>query len=295
MNDYLVKALGYNGFVRAYAVRATQTVQEAQKRHDTWSNSSAALGRTMIGALLLGATLKGEDKLTVKIQGDGSAGAIIVDSNGNGDVKGYIKNPHISLPSNEKGKIDVRGAVGTNGLFTVIKDLGLKEPFSGQTPLVSGEIGEDFTYYLAVSEQVPSAVGLSVLVDTDDSIKTAGGFLIQIMPGADDETITAIEKSLAETPLISTLLDEGQTPEEILSGLLGDADLKILETSPVQFACDCSKDKFGAAIIALGTTEIQAMIDEDHGAEAVCSFCGNKYTYSEEDLASLKQEAMGGN
>jgi molecular chaperone Hsp33 len=146
-----------------------------------------------------------------------------------------------------------------------------------------------------VSEQVPSAVGLSVLVDTDDSIKTAGGFLIQIMPGADDETITAIEKRLAETPLISTLLDEGQTPEEILSGLLGDADLKILETSPVQFACDCSKDKFGAAIIALGTTEIQAMIDEDHGAEAVCSFCGNKYTYSEEDLASLKQEAMGGN
>lgn len=295
MNDYLVKALGYNGFVRAYAVRATQTVQEAQKRHDTWSNSSAALGRTMIGALLLGATLKGEDKLTVKIQGDGPAGAIIVDSNGNGDVKGYIKNPHISLPSNEKGKIDVRGAVGTNGLFTVIKDLGLKEPFSGQTPLISGEIGEDFTYYLAVSEQVPSAVGLSVLVDTDDSIKTAGGFLIQIMPGADDETITAIEKRLAETPLISTLLDEGQTPEEILSGLLGDADLKILETSPVQFACDCSKDKFGAAIIALGTTEIQAMIDEDHGAEAVCSFCGNKYTYSEEDLASLKQEAMGGN
>ncbi|MGM0126184.1 chaperonin [Enterococcus sp. AZ194] len=293
MNDYLVKALGYNGFVRAYAVRATQTIGEAQKRHDTWSTASAALGRTMIGAILLGATLKGEDKLTVKIQGDGPAGAIIVDSNGNGEVKGYIKNPHISLPANEKGKIDVRGAVGTNGLFTVIKDLGLKEPFSGQTPLVSGEIGEDFTYYLAVSEQVPSAVGLSVLVDTDDSIKTAGGFMIQIMPGADDETITAIETRLAQTPLISTLLDEGQTPEEILEGLLGDASLNILETSPVQFSCDCSKDKFGAAIIALGTTEIQAMIDEDHGAEAVCSFCGNKYHYTEEDLAGLKKEAGG--
>ncbi|KAF1295267.1 Hsp33 family molecular chaperone [Enterococcus sp. JM4C] len=293
MSDYLVKALGYNGYVRAYAVRATETVGEAQKRHDTWNTASAALGRTMIGALLLGATLKGEDKLTVKIQGDGPAGAIIVDSNGSGEVKGYIKNPHISLPSNGKGKIDVRGAVGTNGLFTVIKDLGLKEPFSGQTPLVSGEIGEDFTYYLAVSEQVPSAVGLSVLVDTDDSIKTAGGFMLQIMPGADEETITEIEKRLAETPLISTLLDEGQTPEEILAGLLGDADLNILEKSPVQFSCDCSKDKFGAAIIALGTTEIQAMIDEDHGAEAVCSFCGNKYLYTEEDLAGLKKEAGG--
>lgn len=294
MSDYLVKALAYEGFVRAYAVNATETVGEAQERHDTWNTSSAALGRTMIGALMLGAMLKGEDKMTVKIEGNGPAGAIVVDSNGKGEVKGYIKNPHISLPLNEIGKIDVRGAVGTEGMFTVTKDLGLKEPFSGQTPIVSGEIGEDFTYYLAVSEQIPSAVGVSVLVDTDDSIKIAGGFMIQIMPGASDEIIDQIEVRLKETARISTLLDEGQTPEEILQNLLGTDDVEFLETMPVQFKCDCSKEKFASAIITLGAEQIQELIDQDHGAEAVCAFCNNKYKYSEADLYELKQEILGG-
>lgn len=293
MSDYLVKALAYEGFVRAYAVNATETVAKAQRRHDTWNTASAALGRTLVGGLMLGATLKGEDRLTVKIDGDGPAGAIVVDSNGKGEVKGYIKNPHISLPLNEIGKIDVRGAVGTEGMFTVIKDLGLKEPFSGQTPIVSGEIGEDFTYYLAVSEQIPSAVGVSVLVDTDDSIKTAGGFMIQIMPGASDEIIDQIEARLKETARISTLLDEGQTPEEILENLLATDDVFFLETMPVQFKCDCSKEKFASAIITLGAEQIQELIDQDHGAEAVCAFCNNKYQYSEEDLYELKQEILG--
>ena len=293
MSDYLVKALAYEGFVRAYAVNATETIAEAQRRHDTWNTSSAALGRTMIGALMLGATLKGEDKMTVKIEGNGPAGAIVVDSNGKGEVKGYIKNPHISLPLNEVGKIDVRGAVGTEGMFTVIKDLGLKEPFSGQTPIVSGEIGEDFTYYLAVSEQIPSAVGVSVLVDTDDSIKTAGGFMIQIMPGASDEIIDQIEARLKETARISTLLDEGQTPEEILQKLLATDDVEFLETMSVQFKCDCSKEKFPSAIITLGAEQIQELIDQDHGAEAVCAFCNNKYEYSEADLYELKHEILG--
>lgn len=293
MSDYLVKALAYEGFVRAYAVNATETIAEAQRRHDTWNTSSAALGRTMIGALMLGATLKGEDKMTVKIEGNGPAGAIVVDSNGKGEVKGYIKNPHISLPLNEVGKIDVRGAVGTEGMFTVIKDLGLKEPFSGQTPIVSGEIGEDFTYYLAVSEQIPSAVGVSVLVDTDDSIKTAGGFMIQIMPGASDEIIDQIEVRLKETARISTLLDEGQTPEEILQKLLATDDVEFLETMSVQFKCDCSKEKFASAIITLGAEQIQELIDQDHGAEAVCAFCNNKYEYSEADLYELKHEILG--
>lgn len=293
MSDYLVKALAYGGFVRAYAVNATETISEAQCRHDTWNTASAALGRTMIGALMLGATLKGEDKMTVKIEGDGPAGAIIVDSNGKGEVKGYIKNPHISLPLNQSGKIDVRGAVGTAGMFTVIKDLGLKEPFSGQTPIVSGEIGEDFTYYLAVSEQIPSAVGVSVLVDTDDSIKTAGGFMIQIMPGASEEIIDQIEERLKETTRISTLLDDGQTPEEILQSLLATTDVEFLETLPVQFKCDCSKEKFSSAIITLGADQIQELIDQDHGAEAVCAFCNNKYKYSEDDLYELKQEILG--
>jgi molecular chaperone Hsp33 len=294
MKDYLVKALAHDGYVRAYAVQATETIAEAQRRHDTWNTSSAALGRTLIGTLLLGATLKGEDKLTVRVQGDGPAGGIVADANGKGEVKGYIKNPHLSLPLNAQGKIDVRGAVGTQGMFTVTKDLGLKEPFSGQTPIVSGELGEDFTYYLAVSEQIPSAVGLSVLVNTDDTIKTAGGFMIQIMPGADEETITKIEEQLKETPRVSSLLDEGQTPEEILQGLLGTNELTILEKMPVQFKCDCSKEKFSEAIIALGAEEIQAMIDEDHGAEAVCAFCNNKYQYDEEELLALKNEALGG-
>ncbi|MDT2673886.1 Hsp33 family molecular chaperone HslO [Enterococcus dongliensis] len=293
MSDYLVKALAYEGFVRAYAVNATETIAEAQCRHDTWNTSSAALGRTMVGALMLGATLKGEDKLTVKIEGNGPAGAIIVDSNGNGEVKGYIKNPHISLPLNGAGKIDVRGAVGTAGMFTVIKDLGLKEPFSGQTPIVSGEIGEDFTYYLAVSEQIPSAVGVSVLVDTDDSIKTAGGFMIQIMPGANESIIDQIEARLKETTRISTLLDEGQTPEEILQNLLATTEVEFLDKMPVQFNCDCSKEKFASAIITLGPEQIQELIDQDHGAEAVCAFCNNKYQYSEADLYELKQEILG--
>jgi molecular chaperone Hsp33 len=293
LSDYLVKELAYEGFVRAYAVNATETIAEAQRRHDTWNTSSAALGRTMIGALMLGATLKGEDKMTVKIEGNGPAGAIVVDSNGKGEVKGYIKNPHISLPLNEVGKIDVRGAVGTEGMFTVIKDLGLKEPFSGQTPIVSGEIGEDFTYYLAVSEQIPSAVGVSVLVDTDDSIKTAGGFMIQIMPGASDEIIDQIEARLKETARISTLLDEGQTPEEILQKLLATDDVEFLETMSVQFKCDCSKEKFASAIITLGAEQIQELIDQDHGAEAVCAFCNNKYEYSEADLYELKHEILG--
>lgn len=293
MSDYLVKALAYEGFVRAYAVNATETIAEAQQRHDTWNTSSAALGRTMIGALMLGATLKGEDKMTVKVEGNGPAGAIVVDSNGKGEVKGYIKNPHISLPLNEIGKIDVRGAVGTEGMFTVIKDLGLKEPFSGQTPIVSGEIGEDFTYYLAVSEQIPSAVGVSVLVDTDDSIKTAGGFMIQIMPGASEEIIDKIEERLKETARISSLLDEGQTPEEILQTLLAIDDVEFLENMPVQFKCDCSKEKFASAIITLGAKQIQELIDQDHGAEAVCAFCNNKYDYSETDLYELKQEILG--
>lgn len=290
MSDYLIKSLCYEGQIRAFAVRATETIAEAQRRHDTWSTSSAALGRTMIGSLLLGATLKDDQKLTVKIQGDGPAGSIVVDANGAGDVKGYIQNTQISLPLNSKGKIDVRGAVGTQGSLSVIKDLNLKEPFTGQVPIVSGELGEDFTYYLANSEQVPSAVGLSVLVDTDDSIKAAGGFMIQVMPGATEQTITELEKRLAEIPLVSRLIEAGETPEEILARLFGSENVQVLEKIPVQFKCDCSKEKFSRAILTLGVAEIEAMMAEDHGAEAVCHFCNNKYHYTEEDLAGFVRE-----
>lgn len=291
MTDYLLKSMCYDGQIRVYTVDASETVAEAQRRHQTWSASSAALGRTMIGALLLGGTVKGDEKLTVKVEGDGPAGHIIVDSNGRGEVRGYIANPKVSLPLNAAGKIDVRGAVGSEGTLTVTKDLGMKDPFSGQVPLVSGELGEDFTYYMANSEQTPSAIGLSVLVDTDESIKTAGGFMIQVMPGASDDTISAIEKRIKEIPLVSKLMEKGEKPEELLARLVGE-ESKILEKLPVSFVCDCSKERFSRAIVALGPTEIDNMIIEDHGAEASCHFCGNHYHYSIEELESLKSEAM---
>ncbi|MGY3778682.1 Hsp33 family molecular chaperone HslO [Isobaculum melis] len=292
MSDYLIKTVCFEGQIRAYAVCATETVSEAQRRHDTWSASSAALGRTMVGTVLLGATLKGDDKMTVKVEGNGPVGPIIVDGNGKGTTKGYITNTKVSLPPNELGKIDVKGAVGTEGSLTVIKDLGLKDTFSGTVPLISGELGEDFTYYMANSEQVPSAIGLSVLVDTDDSIKAAGGFMIQVMPDATNETITLLEEKIAEMPLVSSLLDDGESPEQILARIMGEDNVKVLEKMPIKFECDCSKERFATAIIALGADEIQSMIDEDHGAEAECHFCGKHYHYSEADLEELKAETL---
>lgn len=291
MSDKLIKAVCFDGEIRAFAVNAKETVAEAQRRHDTYSASSAALGRTMIASIMLGAMLKGDEKLTVKVMGDGPAGAIVVDANAKGEVKGYIQNPRVYLPLNSVGKIDVKGAVGTEGTLTVIKDLGLKEPFTGQVPLISGELGEDFTYYLANSEQVPSAVGLSVLVENDDSIRAAGGFMIQVMPGASEETISTIEKALEEIPRVSQLLDEGASTLDVLSQLMGEENIKVVDEMDVSFHCDCSKERFASAIITLGVKEIEDMIAEDHGAEAVCHFCNNKYHYSEEDLEELKEEA----
>ncbi|AQP53967.1 redox-regulated molecular chaperone Hsp33 [Vagococcus penaei] len=293
MTDYLVKALCYNGEIRAMAVRSTQVVAEAQQRHDTWRAATAALGRTLSASLMLGAMHKNNEKLTIKVQGNGPLGAIVVDADAKGNVKGYVQNAQVNLPANAVGKIDVRGAVGTEGSLTVIKDLGLKEPFTGQVPLVSGELAEDFTYYLANSEQVPSAVGLSVLVDNenDDKVKAAGGFMIQVMPGASEETISEIERRIADIPMVSKLLDSGETPENILYRLLGEENVEILETMPVQFFCNCSKDKFASAMITLGESELQSMIDEDEGAEAVCHFCGEKYFYTIDELTELIDQA----
>lgn len=294
MTDYLVKALAFNGEIRGMALRTTDLVTEAQKRHDTWRVATAALGRTLTGSLLLGAMHKNEEKLTVKIQADGPIGAIVVDADSKGNVKGYVQNPEVNLAPNASGKIDVSSAVGTNGTFSVVKDLGLKEPVTGQVPIVSGEIAEDFTYYLANSEQVPSAVGLSVLVDNQDNdcVRAAGGFMIQVMPGASEETLVEIEKRLADTPQISSLLDEGETPEKILERLLGKENLEILETTPVQFHCDCSKERFASAIVTLGESELTQMIEEDEGAEAVCHFCGEKYYYDAAELTALRDEAI---
>lgn len=291
MGDYLVKALAYDGQVRAYAIKSTDTVGEAQRRHYTWPTASAALGRAMTAGVMMGAMLKGDDKITIKIEGNGPIGVILVDSNAKGEVRGYVTNPQTHFDLNEQGKLDVRKAVGTEGTLTVVKDLGLREQFSGQVPIVSGELGEDFTYYFVASEQVPSSVGVGVLVNPDNSILASGGFIIQLLPGTDESVITAIEERIKSTEPISKLIQKGLSPEEILENVLGHDNVKILEKMPIQFKCNCSKERFGAAIISLGKDEIQEMIDEDGKAEAQCHFCNEKYQFSKAELEELLDEA----
>ena len=288
--DYIVKALAFDGDIRAYAAVTTNAVQEAQTRHYTWPTASAALGRTMTATAMMGAMLKGEQKLTVTVDGHGPIGRIVADADAKGDIRGYVTNPQTHFPLNEQGKLDVRRAVGTDGTLTVVKDVGLKDYFSGSSPIVSGELGDDFTYYYATSEQVPSSVGLGVLVNPDNSIKASGGFIIQAMPNAKEETIDKVEKAISNMTPVSKLIDQGLSPEELLTEILGKENVKFLETVPVKFECNCSHEKFLNAIKGLGEAEIQAMIDEDHGAEAECHFCRAKYQYSEAELKGLIEE-----
>ncbi|KKK36647.1 heat shock protein Hsp33 [Mesobacillus campisalis] len=292
MNDYLVKGLAFDGQVRAYAVRTTEAVAEAQRRHYTWPVASAALGRTMSAGVMMGAMLQGDDNLTIKVEGGGPIGVILVDSNAKGDVRGYVSNPHVHFDLNEQGKLDVRAAVGTEGMLSVVKDIGLRDFFTGQVPIVSGELGEDFTYYFAVSEQLPSSVGVGVLVNPDNSILAAGGFIIQLMPGAAEETIDEIERRLKEIPPVSKLIEKGLTPEELLEQVLGKENVTFLETIPVAFKCKCSKDRFGSAIISLGAEEIQDMIAKDGQAEAQCHFCNEKYVFDKAELTEMMNQAQ---
>ncbi|ANU09304.1 Hsp33 family molecular chaperone [Planococcus antarcticus DSM 14505] len=290
MSDYLVRGLGFNGSVRAFAVDSTKTVGEAQRRHMMWPTASAALGRAMTGGVMLGAMLKGDDKVMIKFEGGGPLGTLLVDSNSKGSVRGYVSNPQTHFDLNKQGKLDVSRAVGTNGMMSVVKDLGMRDNFTGQTPIVSGEIAEDFTYYFAVSEQVPSSVGLGVLVDTDNSVLAAGGFIVQLMPNTDDETITKIEEQLSNIEPVSKMIQRGLSPEEILEAVLGEGNVQILDKMPVSFECNCSKDRFATAILGLGKKEIQDMIDEDGMAEAQCHFCLETYQYSKEELESFINE-----
>ncbi|MBM4765293.1 Hsp33 family molecular chaperone HslO [Bacillus sp. B15-48] len=291
MSDYLVRALAFGGQVRAYAVKSTEAVGEAQRRHYTWPIASAALGRTISAGVMMGAMLKGEENLTIKIEGGGPLGVILVDSNAKGEVRGYVSNPHVHFDLNEHGKLDVRRAVGTDGMLSIVKDIGLRDYFTGQVPIVSGELGEDFTYYFVTSEQVPSSVGVGVLVNPDNSIKAAGGFIIQLMPGVDEETISSIEKRLQEVPPVSKLIDRGLTPEELLNEVLGKANVKILDSLPVTFTCKCSKERFSNAIVSLGEEEIEDMILKDGQAEAQCHFCNEEYIFTKEELEQIKKEA----
>lgn len=290
MDDYLVKSVAENGQFRAYAVTATNLVEQAHEIHDTWSAATAALGRALIGTLLLAtAGLQGEAGMTVKIQGNGPVGAIVVDGTAQGTVKGYLTNPHVSLPLNAAGKLDVAGAVGTQGTLSVTKMApGDKAPYTGEVQLVSGELGEDFTYYLAQSEQIPSAVGLGVFVQPDEQVEVAGGFLIQVLPGASASAIADLEQRLKALPQLTTLLREGKRPEEILKLIFpGDDELKVLAKMPVAYRCDCSRERFAKALAGLKRDELTTMMKEDGGATAVCRFCGKQYHFSKADLAQM--------
>jgi molecular chaperone Hsp33 len=292
VSDYLVKALAFEGNIRAFAVRTTEMVGEAQKRQDTWPTASAAMGRAMTATTMMASMLKGEkNKITVKIEGGGPIGAIIVDANAKGETRGYVTNPHVHFDLNKHGKLDVARAVGNNGYLYVVKDLGLRDNFTGQVPLVSGELGEDFTYYFASSEQVPTSVGVGVLVNPDNSILAAGGFIIQVMPGADDDTISIIEQKLVKIPPISKLIENGLTPEEVLIEVLGQDNVKFLDKTPVRFHCQCSRERIANALISLGKEEIQSIIEEDGQAETNCHFCNETYIFNKQELEELKEDS----
>lgn len=290
MKDYLVKSTAYDGMIRAYAAISTNMVEEARRRQDTWATTTAALGRTLTITALMGSMHKGDDSLTVKIEGGGPIGGIVTDGNAKGEVRGYVTNPHVDFELNDQGKLNVSKAVGVEGSLSVVKDLGLKDYFTGQVPIVSGEISEDFTYYFAHSEQIPSAVGAGVLINPDHSVLAAGGFIVQVMPGADEEVITRLEEQIQTFPTISNLIAEGNNPEQILGRLFGDAELKIHEQLPLEFKCKCSKERIEQAIKGLGKEEITKMIEEDHGAEANCHFCNETYSFTEQELKNILSE-----
>ena len=291
MNDYMIRATAAEGQIRAFAATTRDMVENAKNAHNTSPVATAALGRLMTAAAMMGADLKGEkDLLTLRIEGSGPLGGLLVTANGHGDVKGYAFNPDVMLPPNAQGKLDVGGSLDL-GVLSVIKDIGLKEPYVGQTQLVTGEIAEDLTYYFATSEQVPSSVALGVLMNKDNTVRQAGGFIIQLLPGASDEIIDKIEAKLSGISSITALLNAGKTPEEILTDILGEFGLEILKKMPVQFHCDCERSRVEKAIISIGKKEIQDMIDEGKEIEVNCQFCNKHYKFSVDELGEMLKKA----
>lgn len=290
--DYIVRATAANGQIRAFACTTRNLVEEARSRHNTSPVATAALGRLMTGGLMMGVMMKGDkDLLTLQIQGDGPIQGITVTADSKGTVKGYVENPMVLIPANSVGKLDVSGAVGA-GSLTVIMDLGLKEPYVGRIDLPSGEIAEDLTYYFAISEQVPSTCGLGVLMNKEDNtVKQAGGFIVQLMPGTEDEVIDKLEKNLSGIRSVTSMLEDGDTPEQILNHLLGDMDLEIMDTIPAAFSCNCSWERVSRALISLGKTELESLIEEGKPVELQCHFCNETYTFSVEDLREMLQVA----
>jgi molecular chaperone Hsp33 len=286
MKDEIIRGTAWNGGIRVFAARTSALVSDLQQRHGTFPTASAALGRAATAAAMMGIMLKGKEKLTVQIKGDGPLGQIVVDANAAGEIRGYVDHPQVHLASNNQGKLDVAGAVGRNGFIHVIKDLGLKEPYRGSVPIISGELAEDFTLYFADSEQSPSAVGLGVLVDTDGSIVHAGGFIVQVMPGLPEDQLDRLERAISAMPSVTALLDQGETTESMLHFLVGE-DLVIHDSIAPVFKCKCSRERFEKALITLGKKEIQSLIEEDGEAELHCHFCNEKYLFEAEELRNL--------
>lgn len=288
MADKLVKAIAKDGQIRIIGADTTELVNKAVSMHKCAPTAAAAYGRMLTCGSLMGSMLKSEkDSLTIKIDGGGPARGIVVTSYNDGHVKGYIGNPKVDLPANSKGKLDVGGAIGTNGSLIIIRDMGLKEPYVGHVPIYTGEIGDDLAYYFTVSEQTPSAVAVGVLVDKDLSIKSSGGFIIQMMPDADELLADLITYRLQEIPAISKLLSEGKTIEEILELIFEDMDLKILEHSKPEYRCDCSREKVEKALISIGKKDLKEIYDEGKEEELVCQFCNKKYLFTHEDIGEL--------
>ena len=293
MGDYITRATAANDSIRAFAATTRETVQKARELHNTTPVASAALGRLLTAGAMMGIMLKGEkDLVTIQIKGDGLLEGEIVTADSKGRVKGYVFNPNVDIPPKSPTKLDVGGAVG-KGFLTVIKDLGLKEPYVGKTELVSGEIAEDLTYYYAKSEQVASAISLGVLVDTDTNIKQAGGFIIQVMPGITEEILSRLESRINVVPYITELLSMGDTPESILNLILGDMDLQIIDKVPTEYYCGCSRERVEKALLAIGKDDLKKILEEDKKAELSCHFCNKVYNFDENDLKRLLAEAGG--
>ena len=288
MADYIVRATAANAQIRAFAITSRETVEHARAAHNLSPVVTAALGRLMTGGVMMGSMLKGEkDMLTLQVNGAGPVHGLTVTADSQGNVKGYADNPQAMMPPNSVGKLDVGGVIGA-GVLTVIKDMGLKEPYSSTIELTTGEIGDDLTYYFAASEQIPSSVALGVLMEKNNTVKQAGGFIIQLMPFTSEEVTAKLEEKLTHMSPVTTLLEEGMTPERILETVLGDMELEISDTLPVQFSCNCSKERVEKVLLSLGKKELQELIDEGQDVELNCHFCNTNYVFSVEELKKIR-------
>ena len=291
MKDHIVRASAAEGTIRAFAAVTTNMVEEARKIHEASGVAIAALGRTLTAIAIMSKMSKSErDVLTIQIKGDGPLGGIVAVSDAEANVRGYINNPSVELPLNSQGKFDVSGGIGKNGYLNVIRDLGLKEPYVGYVELFTGEVGEDIAYYYAFSEQIPSVVSLGVLVAPDGSVVNAGGYIIQLMPGAEEGLVEALENKISSLKPVTTLLEEGKRPEELLELILGEIGLDITEKYSCRYLCNCSRERMERNLISIGTKDIMEMAVEQQGAELQCHFCNRKYNFTEDELMSLVSE-----